>query len=107
MTPKRLVQAIAMSLLLLFAVQASFAQDRTITGRVTDSKDGSPVSGATVTAKGTKVATSTAADGTYRITVPASVSTLTVTGVGFTTQEIAAKDGATVAFVAGSTNLLS
>jgi TonB-dependent starch-binding outer membrane protein SusC len=105
MTPKRLLQAIAMSLLLLFAVQASFAQDRTITGRVTDSKDGSPVSGATVTAKGTKVATSTAADGTYRITVPASVSTLTITGVGFTTQEVAAKDGAAVAFVAGSTNL--
>ena len=50
MTPKRLLQAIAMSLLLLFAVQASFAQDRTITGRVTDSKDGSPVSGVTVTA---------------------------------------------------------
>ena len=105
MTPKRLLQAIAMSLLLLFAAQASFAQDRTISGRVTDSKDGSPISGATVTAKGTKLATSSAADGTYKLTVPASISTLVITGVGFTTQEVAARDGAVVSFVAAQGNL--
>ena len=65
MTPKRLLHAILLPVLLLFAVQVSFAQQKTMTGRVTDSKDGSPVSGATVTAKGSKVATSTAADGSY------------------------------------------
>ncbi len=105
MTPKRLLHAILLPVLLLFAVQVSFAQQKTITGRVTDSRDGSPVSGATVTAKGSKVATSTAADGSYKITVPSATSTLVITGVGFATTQIAAVDNAVVSFVSTAASL--
>lgn len=65
-----------------------------VSGKVMDSKDGSPVPGVTVTIKGTKTSTQTAADGTYSITVPAG-GTLLFTSVGFATQEATAS-GASV-----------
>jgi TonB-dependent starch-binding outer membrane protein SusC len=70
---------------LLFLSTASFAQN-VITGKVTDSKDGSAVSGATVTVKGTRTAVQTGSDGTYRISAPAN-ATLVFTSVGFAAQE--------------------
>lgn len=71
----------------LFAITAQ-AQNKTITGRVTDSKDGSPLVGASVVVKGTKTGTQTGTDGTFRISVPASASTLVISSVGFGTQEV-------------------
>ena len=60
-------------LLLLLLLCSSFlvnAQEKTVTGKVTDSKDGSGVSGVSVTVKGTKTGTLTTKDGTFKITVP-------------------------------------
>ena len=65
----------------------SFAQT-TITGRVTDSKDGTGVPGVTVSAKGTRTAVQTGADGSYKITVPPGSSTLLITSVGFVSQQV-------------------
>lgn len=79
MTPKRLLPALLVTLLL--ALQ-TFAQQRTITGRVTDNT-GAPVAGATVTVKGTNIATSTGSDGTYRLNVPESAGTLVISAVGY------------------------
>ena len=73
---------------LLFTSQLIFAQDRVVTGRVTDSKDNSGVPGVTVTPKGTRTGTQTASDGSYRITVGSSVTTLVFTSIGYTTQEV-------------------
>lgn len=70
---------------LLFLSVAAFAQN-VVTGKVTDSKDGSGISGITVTVKGTRTAVQTAADGSYRISAPAN-ATLVFTSVGFATQE--------------------
>ena len=56
-------------LLLAFMVQISFAQDRVITGKVTDSKDGSAVRGASVVAKGSNAGTQTNADGLFKLSV--------------------------------------
>jgi iron complex outermembrane receptor protein len=72
--------------MLLFS-QLSFAQDRVVTGRVTDST-GNGIAGVTVTARGTRTATQTATDGSFRIAVPSSVDALIFTSVGFTTQQI-------------------
>ena len=85
MTQKRLLPALLITLLL--ALQ-TFAQQKTITGKVLDNT-GSPVAGATVTVKGTNVATQTSNDGTYRINVPANAKTLVFSGVGFITQDAA------------------
>ena len=48
MTPKRLLKAMLLPVVMLFAFQVAVAQNRTVTGKVTDSKDGSPVAGASV-----------------------------------------------------------
>lgn len=93
----------------VFSLQVCFAQDKTVTGKVTDSKDGSPVAGATVQGKGTQTGTSTRGDGTFSITVPTSVTTLVITSVGFETQEISidGKTSVDVLFVPSAGNSLN
>lgn len=60
----------------------------TLTGRITDSKDGSGLAGASVTVKGTKIGTQTAPDGSFAVTVPTNANTLVITAVGFVQQEV-------------------
>lgn len=69
----------------LFATQA-MAQ-RTITGKVTDEK-GNPLANVSVLVKGTSVGTSSGADGSFSLTVPANGRILVVSSVDMITQEI-------------------
>ena len=78
--------------LVLFSLSA-VAQDKLVTGKVTDAKDGKAVAGATVLAKGTKVGTQTLADGTFKLNAPSSAVNLVISYVGYTTQEIAIGNG--------------
>jgi TonB-linked SusC/RagA family outer membrane protein len=71
----------------LFAIAVQ-AQTRTISGKVTDTKDGSPLAGVSVVVKGSKSGTQTAADGTFKISVPSSTTTLVISSVGFANQEV-------------------
>lgn len=71
----------------LFAI-FSHAQTKTVTGKVTDSKDGSPLSGASVVAKGTSTGTQTGADGSFKLTVPSTVKTLVISFAGFGNVEV-------------------
>jgi TonB-dependent starch-binding outer membrane protein SusC len=63
------------------------AQLKTVTGKVTSEKDGSPISGATVLARGAK-GTQTAADGNFVIQVLDAVKKLTVSSVGFGSSDV-------------------
>ncbi|MCZ2459819.1 MAG: SusC/RagA family TonB-linked outer membrane protein, partial [Chitinophagales bacterium] len=72
---------------LLFTALTASSQDRVITGKVTDSKDGSPLRGVTVLAEGSSTGTETAVDGSYRITVSPSVTKLAFSFVGYVPQE--------------------
>lgn len=74
--------------LLLFISQLAFTQARIINGKVTDSRDGSPIPSVSVSAKGTNLGTLTGSDGTYSLTVPREVNTLVFSSVGFGTQEV-------------------
>ena len=65
---------------------ASFSQNA-VTGKVTDSKDGTPVAAVTVTVKGTNTATQTAADGSFKLNANPT-STLVFSSVGFALQEV-------------------
>lgn len=85
---KRTFQSIAMPLLALILWQAAFSQTKNITGKVVDSKDGKPVPGATVVVKGTKIGTSTDAEGNFTLSVNGDAKALIVTGVGFDRQEL-------------------
>ncbi len=73
-------------LLLLLSIQI-FAQDRTISGKVTSSEDGLGIPGASVAVKGTTKGTATDVDGNYKITVSGS-AVLTITSVGYLTQDV-------------------
>jgi TonB-dependent SusC/RagA subfamily outer membrane receptor len=63
-------------------------QDHVVTGKVTD-EAGLPLSGVTVSVKGTTVGTSTNEEGNYRITVKDNSATLVFRNIGFVLQEIA------------------
>jgi len=66
----------------------ALAQDKIVTGKVTDSKDGQPLGGATVLVKGTQIGTQTGNDGTFRLSAPASATALTVSSVGYAPQDV-------------------
>lgn len=97
MSSKNWLQALLLCAVLFISL-FSYSQDKVITGRVTDSKDGSAVAGVNVSAKGTTTGTQTGTDGSYSITVGATVKTLVFTSVGFNSQEINI-DGKTTANV--------
>lgn len=69
---------------LCFMMGPAMAQNKVITGKVTDKKDGSPLIGVSVvTAVGAQGGTVTNTEGTYRITVPENAASLTFTYVGY------------------------
>lgn len=61
---------------------------RTITGKVTSSEDGSGLPGVSVILKGTKTGAVTDASGNYTLTVPEGKQTLSFSFIGFKTKEI-------------------
>jgi TonB-dependent starch-binding outer membrane protein SusC len=65
-----------------------YAQDKTVTGKVTDSGDKSGLPGVTVSVAGANKGTQTDVNGTYKISVPANAS-LVFSFVGFEKQTIA------------------
>src|SRR6188474_3240667 len=97
----------AAAILLLCVSQLVMAQDRVVTGRVTDSKDNSGVPGVTVSPKGTKTGTQTGSDGTFRLSVGSGVTTLVFTSIGYATQEvdIAGKSNVDVVLVISNSQL--
>lgn len=76
-------------LALLFNVTMLSAQTRVIQGKVSSSRDQSGVPDATVSVQNSSTATSTAKDGTFRISVPSGPAVLVVSSVGFASQEVA------------------
>lgn len=72
---------------MLLWVPLSYAQTRTVQGRVTDSRDGTGLSGVTVTVKGTSVSTQTDTEGRYTIQISGQQVVLVFTSVGATAFE--------------------
>jgi TonB-linked SusC/RagA family outer membrane protein len=79
--------------LLLFYVVAS--AQTTVTGKVSDSNDGSPVPGVNILEKGTGNGTTTDANGNYSISVGQN-ATLVFSFIGYATQEAAVSGRSTV-----------
>jgi TonB-dependent starch-binding outer membrane protein SusC len=84
------------TLLFCFVMSLSiFAQNKTITGTVTDAA-GKPVPKASVLVKGTATGTTTNDDGSFRLSVPANARTLIVSSIGM---------GETEVSISGRTNI--
>lgn len=86
MNLQRLLCAGSLFMLLLISITV-FAQDRTITGRITGA-GGVGVAGASVVVKGSSIGTTSGENGAFTLSVPADATTLVVTSVGFGSQEI-------------------
>jgi len=71
---------------LLLPATTILAQQKTITGKVTDSNN-QPINGATVTVKGSNVATQTNGEGQFSIAVPGTNAVLVFSSVGYEPQE--------------------
>lgn len=74
-----------------FIVQAA-AQNRTLTGKVTDEK-GASLEGATVSVKGTNVSGLTNSTGVYSLSIPTSAKVLVVSYIGMKSQEFSIGTG--------------
>jgi len=74
----------------VFALASSelLAQERTVSGRVTSTEDGTALPGVNVILKGTTTGTGTDADGRYSIAVPSTGGTLVFTFIGLKSQEV-------------------
>ncbi|MCU4165595.1 SusC/RagA family TonB-linked outer membrane protein [Carboxylicivirga caseinilyticus] len=63
------------------------AQQRTITGVVTSSEDGSAIPGVSVLVKGTTIGTITGSDGAYVLNIPSDAQVVVYSFIGMSTQE--------------------
>ena len=72
----------------MLASSELWAQERVISGRVTDAADGTGLPGVNVVLQGTTNGTVTDVEGDYSLTVPSNEGTLVFTFVGMATQEI-------------------
>ncbi|HEY4110411.1 SusC/RagA family TonB-linked outer membrane protein [Puia sp.] len=81
---RKLILCLVATLLVSVLVEA---QNREVTGKVTDST-GNPLAGASINVKGARGGTSAGPDGSFRINVPSGRNTLVVSAVGFVSQDI-------------------
>lgn len=80
---RRLLLFISMNAICILCVYGQ--QD--VRGKVTDAKDGTPISGVSINVKGTKTGTTSNTDGTYNINVP-NGTVLVFSSIGFNEKEV-------------------
>ena len=73
-----------------------YAQQKTVTGTVTNAKDNTPIVLATVGVKGTKVAAVTGNNGEFSITVPDGKNLLIISSVGYDEDEVSVSGVSTI-----------
>ena len=78
---------VSMTCVLLLCIMQVFAQEKTVTGKVTD-ESGTAVPNVSVVVKGTSIGTTTKADGTYSISVPSTAKVLVFSSIGMTSTEV-------------------
>ncbi len=77
-----------LSLMVVLSAGLVLAQERTVSGRVTDEETGEPIPGANIIVKGTTSGTITDFEGNYSLSVPDG-ATLVYSFVGYAQQEVA------------------
>jgi TonB-dependent starch-binding outer membrane protein SusC len=93
--PSKLTVRLWLAILLLLPATTILAQQKTISGKVTDTNN-QPVTGATVSVKGSNVATQTNPEGFFSIPVPNSSAVLLFSSVGFEPRELPVGNNATL-----------
>lgn len=73
---------------MLFISFHAVAQERTVTGMVTDASDGLALPGVSIKVKGTNLGTSTGTGGRFSLQVPQGSNTLVLTFIGYASREV-------------------
>jgi TonB-linked SusC/RagA family outer membrane protein len=106
MRKKRLLARTPVLYLLLLLCLPAFAQNKLITGKVTDSKDGGPIQGVSVISKGSAKGTTTNEKGEFHLSVSPGTKSLVFSSIGFGTREIPIEGSSLViSLVANNSNL--
>jgi TonB-linked SusC/RagA family outer membrane protein len=79
----------------VLALSQTWAQDRTVSGKVTATKDGSPLPGVNVVIKGTTSGTVSDSEGAYTLSVPPG-TTLVFSFIGFLSKEVLVGEQTTI-----------
>ncbi len=95
MSTRKLIRTTVLPALFCLLSNLIYAQTKTVNGQVADSS-GAGLQGITVSAKGSKIATTTNGSGQFSITVPAATKALIFTSVGFQRREISIADQASI-----------
>lgn len=83
----RLISRIFLPVIFIFFSFVGNAQERTVTGKITDATDKAPIAGATIRIKGTERGTTADANGNFKIAVSEN-NTLQISFIGFAPQDI-------------------
>lgn len=75
-------------IVLMLTVQWAVAQQRTVTGSILDAKTKEPLPGASILVPGTTTGSVADAAGKFSLSVPQSSTAITVSFIGYTTQEV-------------------
>ena len=82
------------TLLLALGSVPAMAQQRVVSGTVTDSATGTPLEGATATVRGTTIGAAAGPDGRFTLTnVPTGQVTITIRRIGYRAQDVALQAG--------------
>lgn len=103
---KKLAKGILFSCFTLFSFMA-LAQNQSISGKITDSKDNTPIPGITisgVTSTGKKIGTASKVDGTYILNAADPISKVVLSGAGFESLEIKVAGKTTIDFSMKASN---
>ena len=84
---KKTLQTLLTAVAILFSVTFATAQDRIISGKISDGNGGLP--GVSVVAKGTTKGSQTDSEGKFSFSAPKGATTLVISSVGYVTQELA------------------
>ncbi len=79
------------------------AQNKTVTGKVTDEK-GNPVANATVVVKGTTSGTTTSNDGSFSLAVTSTAKVLLISSINFISQDVAIGNKSTLSITLAPTS---
>jgi TonB-linked SusC/RagA family outer membrane protein len=77
---------------LLLLSSTAYAQERTVSGKVSSAEDGSALPGVNVVIKGTTAGTVTDAEGNFKLSVPSGGGSLVFSFIGLQSQEVAIGD---------------
>lgn len=79
---------VSLLVLFIFSGLALFAQTNSLSGTITDNKDGAPIPGISIRTKEGAAVGITAADGTFKISVPQKAKSLIFSSVGYDEMEV-------------------